>query len=233
MNLLLASTSTVHGSGYLEYLNDVLRHHFRNSDSITFVPYARPGGISYDDYTHIASTYFDKLGLPLRGIHQMNSEEIGKSQGIFVGGGNSFVLLKTLHETGMLSELKALTHAGIPYLGTSAGANIAGTTIMTTNDMPVVNPGSFHALDLVPFQINPHYQDPDPETKHMGETRETRIREFHVFNDIPVLGIREGAYVHVQNGTMRSEGTTSIRLFEQGKDAIELHPGSDLDFLLT
>lgn len=228
--LILASTSTVHGSDFLEYLSDVLKIHFKDADEVLFIPYARPGGITHDDYTDKASQSFEKIGKQLIGIHTFNDpiNAIRNSKGIFIGGGNTFVLLKQLNENNLVETLKKTINQGIPYLGTSAGTNITGQTIGTTNDMPIVYPPSFNALGLIPFNINPHYLDPDPNSTHMGETRETRIAEFHKFNSIPVVGLREGSYLEVHDDTVILKGKLSARIFKKDLPPYEFSSNSEL-----
>ncbi|NJW54506.1 dipeptidase PepE, partial [Salinimicrobium sp. CDJ15-91] len=178
----------------------VLKIHFSDCKEILFIPYARPGGISHDEYNQNAQKAFEKAGLQIKGIHQFEnpSEAIKQAQGIFTGGGNTFLLVQQLYHFDLLQPLKEVLKTGIPYLGTSAGTNIAGLTMKTTNDMPIVYPPSFNTLGLVPFNINPHYLDPDSDSTHKGETRETRIKEFHQFNTPTVVGLREGSWLEVK-----------------------------------
>lgn len=232
MNLLLASTSRLHGGEYLDYLESELLLFFDQGAKVLFIPYARPGGISYDEYTAIAQTKFNALGFPMQGIHQFATplEGLKWAQGIFTGGGNTFVLLKTLQDLNLINPLRELVHGGLPYMGSSAGSNLAGLTVGTTNDMPIVHPSDFRALEAVPFNINPHYLDPLPNSTHMGETREMRIKEFHHFNEQPVLGLREGSWLHRKNSTLSLGGKLSARLFAKGAKAQEVEPGI-LDFI--
>ncbi|PTM02906.1 MAG: dipeptidase PepE [Bacteroidetes bacterium] len=232
-SIIIASTSTVHGSGYLEYLLDELKVHFKSANEILFVPYARPGGISHDGYTKIASKAFSKIDKTVKGLHEYENpkDAIRNAQGIFVGGGNTFVLVNQLYKNDVISAIKNALGEGTPYLGTSAGSNICGLTINTTNDMPIVYPPSFKTLGLVPFNINPHYLDPIPDSKHMGETRETRIKEFHAFNTQPVIGLREGSWIDVKDNNLTLKGTLEARIFEYGKAPYEIETNSDLGFL--
>ena len=195
--LLLASTSTVYGGTYLSYLRDELVDFFAERSEILFVPYARPSGISHDEYTEIARTFFAKLGKKVVGLHTFENPKkaVQEAEAIFTGGGNTFVLVNALYQLNIMDVLRETVLKGTPYMGTSAGSNIAGETMQTTNDMPIIYPPSFKTLGLIPFNINPHYLDPDPHSKHKGETRETRIKEFHVFNDTPVIGLREGSWL--------------------------------------
>ena len=232
-SIIIASTSTVHGSGYLEYLLDELKLHFKSADEILFVPYARPGGISHDDYTKIASEAFSKIDKTVKGLHEYENpkEAIRNAKGIFVGGGNTFVLVNQLYKNDVISAIQIAIDEGTPYLGTSAGSNICGLTMNTTNDMPIVYPPSFKTLGLVPFNINPHYLDPIPDSTHMGETRETRIKEFHAFNTQPVIGLREGSWIDVKGDNLTLKGTLDTRIFEYGKAPYDIETNSDLGFL--
>lgn len=231
-NILLASTSTLFGGKYLDYLSEEIIGLFKDVPEVIFIPYARPSGITHDDYTAKAAAFFATVGIELKGLHHFENptEAIRKASGFFTGGGNTFLLVKTLWELQLMQELKVAVEKGAPYLGTSAGSNIGGINMKTTNDMPIVYPPSFDCMGLVPFNINPHYLDPDPTLKHNGETRETRIVEFHTQNNIPVIGLREGNWIRVQNDRISTEGTQLTRIFEQGKTPYELEPGSELNF---
>jgi len=232
-NIIIASTSTVHGSDFLEYLLTELEVLFKNTDEIIFVPYARPGGVSHEFYTDKVKSVFKKIGKSVKGLHEFKNpfEAIENSKGIFVGGGNTFVLVNQLYKNNLIQPLSEAVRSGIPYLGTSAGSNICGLTMNTTNDMPIVYPPSFKTLALVPFNINPHYLDSDPDSKHMGETRETRIQEFHKFNTQPVVGLREGSFLMVKNDDIILKGPLSARIFEVDKTPYELNTNSSLTFL--
>lgn len=233
MNVILASTSTVFGGKPLDYLKNELTLLFKDTNDILFIPYARPGGISHDAYTKKMNEAFASIGKTLIGLHEFNQpiEAIKNAKGFFTGGGNTFVLLSQLYRFQLLEPLKIAIKSGTPYLGTSAGSNICGLTISTTNDMPIMYPPSFKSLGLVPFNINPHYLDPEPNSTHMGETRETRINEFHVYNSQPVVGLREGSWIEISENNCILKGTLSARIFEQNKDAYELAPLLDLSFL--
>jgi dipeptidase E len=137
-----------------------------------------------------------------------------------------------LYDTKVISSIKNVVENGIPYFGTSAGSNITGLTIQNTNDMPIIYPPSFNTFGFINFNINPHYLDPDPTSTHMGETRETRINEFHTLNKIPVLGLREGSWISVKGNSVVLKGPLDARLFQQGKPAKELPPETDLSFLM-
>lgn len=233
-NLLIASTSTVYGKPYLEYIRKEIIEFFNASKHILFIPYARPGGITFDQYTSIARKFFESNGLALKGIHEFDDpiNAVTDCNGIFTGGGNTFVLLKTLYDQGLLPHLRSRINEGIPYMGTSAGSNILGPSIRTTNDMPIVYPPSFDAIGAVDFNINPHYVDPDPNSKHMGETRETRIREFLAFNNVYVVGLREGSFIRIKENKISLGGRHTMRIFEKGKDPLELGANDELTFLL-
>lgn len=231
--LIIASTSTIHGSGYLDYLLEKLTLFFQFTETILFIPYARPSGLSHDAYTEIVHKAFQKIDKNIFGIHQFENPKkaLLEAKGIFVGGGNSFVLLDELYKNDVFDTLKSVIQSGTPYLGTSAGSNICGQTIGTSNDMPIVHPPSFDALSIIPFNINPHYLDPNPNNKHMGETRETRIKEFHFFNTQAVIGLREGSFLEVFDDRITLKGPLKARIFEQKKEAYEVESGTDLSLL--
>ncbi len=232
-NLIIASTSTVHGQSYLEYLKESLIKFYSDIDEILFIPYARPGGRSHDVYTELASKYFSDIGKKVTGIHTFPNpaEAVSQAKGIFTGGGNTFLLVSQLYQNQVMAPLREAIFNGTPYLGTSAGSNICGVTMQTTNDMPIVYPPSFKTLGTVPFNINPHYLDPDPNSTHMGETREDRIGEFHSQNQIPVIGLREGSWLRVTGNDIVLRGGLSVRVFEHGKEAYEIESGSLLNDL--
>lgn len=232
-NLIIASTSTLHGSGYLEYILEDLTLFYKNMDTILFIPYARPSGISHEEYTKKAAEAFAKINKTVKGIHEFENpvEAIKNAKAIFVGGGNTFVLTKQLYKNNLVEVLQNAIKTGTPYLGTSAGSNICGLTIKTTNDMPIVYPPSFNALAVVPFNINPHYLDPETNSNHMGETRETRIKEFHGFNTPPVVGLREGSWLQVHGNSIILKGQLSARIFEHNKAPYEVETGTELSNL--
>lgn len=221
--ILLASTSTVYGGTYLSYLQDELIDFFTGIDEILFVPYARPSGITHDEYTQIAQQFFNRVGKSIVGLHTFadTKKAIRQAKAIFTGGGNTFVLVNQLYGLEVMDVLREAVENGTLYMGTSAGSNIAGQTMQTTNDMPIVYPPSFKTLGLVPFNINPHYLDPDPQSKHKGETRETRIKEFHVFNDTPVIGLREGSWLRVEDEKVSLKGDLTARIFLKGQEPYE------------
>jgi len=232
-NIIIASTSTLHGGDYLEYLLPELSIHFEHCKTILFIPFARPGGISHDEYTAKVALAFSKINKEVKGIHEFEdfSIAIKNAEGIFTGGGNTFLLVTQLYENNIMNVLADAVKNGIPYLGTSAGSNICGLTMQTTNDMPIIYPPSFETLGLIPFNLNPHYLDSETQSKHMGETRETRINEFHSFNNIPVLGLREGSWLDVKGDTITLKGHLTARLFRQNQTPIEIESETDLNFL--
>ena len=228
--LIIASTSTLHKGTYLGYLQQELEILFRDVTEVLFIPYARPGGISHENYTKMAAKAFKKIGKNLRGIHTFENprQAIDQAQGIFTGGGNTFLLVQQLHDNKLLDPITNAIINGTPYLGTSAGSNICGITMQNTNDMPIVYPSSFNTLGLIPFNINAHYIDPDPKTTHMGESRATRIKEYHTQNNTPVVGLPEGSWLEVIGDTITLKGNHSARIFEKGKDSYLLETGAIL-----
>jgi dipeptidase E len=232
-NIIIASTSTLHGGDYLDYLLPELQLHFKDCKTILFIPYARSGGISHDEYTAKVALAFAKIDLAVKGIHEFEdpASAIQDAQGIFTGGGNTFLLVSQLYKNNIMTVLSETVKNGTPYLGTSAGSNICGLTMQTTNDMPIIYPPSFQTLGLIPFNLNPHYLDADKQSTHMGETRETRIQEFHAFNSVPVLGLREGSWLDVKGEKITLRGNLSARLFRQNQIPEELESGADLSFI--
>ncbi len=230
MNILLASTSTLYGGNYLEYLKDEIKTLFQGIDEILFIPFARPGGISHEEYTAKVAVFFEQLNIKVRSLHEFEEmpEAIQNAKAYFTGGGNTFLLVKTLLEKNLMHFLKENIETGKPYLGTSAGSNIGGINMKTTNDMPIVYPPGFECMELVPFNINPHYLDHDPLLKHNGETRETRIHEFLTQNDIMVVGLREGNWIRRIGDKITVEGSQMTRIFEKGKEPYEIEAGSQI-----
>lgn len=231
--VIIASTSTVFGGSYLDYLLPTLAEHFKNVSNLVFIPFARPGGISHEEYTEKVKPVFKQLNIEVKGIHEFENpiEAINNAEAIFTGGGNTFVLVSMLYKFNLLDAIQNAVENGTPYLGTSAGSNICGLTMGTTNDMPIAYPPSFRTLGLVSFNLNPHYLDPIEGSQHMGETRETRINEFHHYNPQSVLGLREGSWLEVLGKTITLKGNLQARLFQQGKAPIELETGADLSDL--
>jgi dipeptidase E len=226
--LLLISTSTVFGTRYLEHAYDELRDLLGQTGRVLFIPYALK---DCEGYAGRARAAFREMGYELESLHRSAHplQTVEKAEAIFCGGGNTFRLLKALGDAQLIEPIRRRVLAGMPYSGASAGANIACPTIRTTNDMPIVEPCSLAALNLVSFQINAHYVDADPNSTHMGETRETRIREFHEENTAPVVGLREGAMLRVDGDRIELRGRAGARIFRRGQAAVEVHPGAVLD----
>lgn len=231
--LIIASTSTIHGGDYLTYLLPTLKTLFKDCKTLLFIPYARPGGISHAEYTSKVKATFTTINIAVKGIHEFENatEAINNAEGIFTGGGNTFLLVSQLYKNEVMEILTTVVENGTPYLGSSAGSNITGISMQTTNDMPIVYPPSFKTLGLIPFNLNPHYLDADLQSKHMGETRETRIKEFHAFNATPVLGLREGSWLEVNDNKIILKGDLTARLFRQGENPEEVATESDLSWL--
>jgi dipeptidase E len=229
--VLLISNSTLYGSGYLDHAETEIREFLGNVAEVLFIPYAL-----YDRnaYTSTARDRFRKMGYALESIHTAADakQAVRDAEAIFIGGGNTFRLLKALYDFEVLETIRRRVAEGVPYIGSSAGSNVAGPTIKTTKDMPIVQPPSFDALGLVPFQISPHFLDPDPNSTHMGETQEERILQFLEENDAPVAGLREGAMVRVEYGSTILKGSSGARIFRKGREPVELMPGAHLDNLL-
>ena len=230
-HLLLISNSTLHGSGYLDHVEEEIRDLVGSARRVLFFPYALH---DCDDYAARARARFAAMGYDLTSAHSAADprKAVAETEAIFIGGGNTFRLLKTLQDLELLEPVRQRIRNGAPYIGSSAGSNVAGPTIRTTNDMPIVQPRSFGALGLVPFQINPHYLDPDPASTHMGETREERILQFFEENETPVLGMREGAWVRIENRSVTLGGSTGARIFRRGEKPIEVVPGDEISKLV-
>jgi dipeptidase E len=234
MRLLLISNSTNAGEKYLEYpkinIKDFLGGEYTE---VLFIPYA---GVtfSFDDYEQKVQERFSEIGIQVKSIHKFSNaiEAVEKAQVIVVGGGNTFRLLKLMQDNNILDTIRKKVLAGTPFIGWSAGSNVACPTIRTTNDMPVIQPAGFDALNLVPFQINPHYLDANPDG-HAGETREQRLQEFLELNpEITVIGLREGTMLNIENNSMKLIGPRSARIFKKGAEAKELSPNDDFSYLL-
>jgi len=230
--LLLISNSTVYGSGYLDHAESEIRKFLNGATRVVFVPYAVQDRRAY---AAKAEERFRRLGVALTSIHDVSNmpRAIEEAGVIFVGGGNTFRLLKGLHDHKLLHPIRERVVAGARYIGSSAGSIVACPSLKTTKDMPVVQPPSFEALGLIPFQISPHYLDPDPSSTHMGETQEERILQFLEENQNPVVGLREGSMLTVEKGAVILKGPHSARIFRQGESPVEMPPASDLsDHLL-
>src|SRR5258705_5247994 len=229
--VLLISNSTLYGSGYLDHAEAEVRDFLGEIGEVLFIPFAL---YDRDGYASTARDRFQKRGYGLDSIHSAADakQAVNDAEAIFIGGGNTFRLLKALYDSDVLELIQRRVSEGMPYIGSSAGSNVAGPTIKTTKDMPIVQPPSFAALGLVPFQISPHFLDPDPSSKHMGETQEERILQFLEENDTPVAGLREGAMVRVENDSTVLKGSSGARIFRKGHEPVEAKPGEKLDYLI-
>lgn len=229
--LLLISNSTLHGSGYLDHAEAEIRDFVGGRVRVVFVPYAL-----YDRraYCQQAENRLRGMGLEFTSAHDLSntSRAIEQAEIIFIGGGNTFRLLHELQQHKLLEPIRRAIRSGTVYIGSSAGSIVACPSLKTTKDMPVIQPSSFEALGLVPFQISPHYLDPDPTATHMGETQEQRILQFLEENDEPVIGLREGSIVRVESTAITLKGPHSARIFRRGVQAVEAASGSNLDELL-
>ena len=231
-NILLISNSTLHGSGFLDHAEGEIRDFLGQVRRVLFVPFALH---DQDGYATKVRDRLKLMGYDVESIHQASDKQraVNDAESIFIGGGNTFRLLKSLYEFDVIDLIRNRVDEGMLYMGSSAGSNVAAPTIRTTNDMPIVEPPAFDALGLVSFQINPHYLDPDPDSTHMGETREERIIQFLEENETPVVGLREGAMLRVENGTTTLKGSTGARIFRRGQVPVELKPVAIIDeFLL-
>jgi dipeptidase E len=218
----------VSGSGgYLDYAEEEIGRFLGDARRVLFVPFALA---DHEGYAQRVRERLGRMSYQVEGLHHASDARVAlkNAEAIFIGGGNTFRLLKGLYDLDLLETVRARVEAGVPYLGSSAGSNVAAPTIRTTNDMPIVQPPSFDALGLVPFQINPHYLDADPNSTHMGETREERILQFLEENTTPVLGLREGAWVRVEGTECRLGGKSGARWFCRGQSPVELENGATL-----
>jgi dipeptidase E len=229
--LLLISNSTLHGSGYLDHAETEIRDCVGDRTGVIFIPFAVH---DWKAYAATAHERFRDMGLDLTSVHDVSNmrRAIEEADVVFVGGGNTFRLLKALYDHDLLDPIRRRVAAGAPYIGSSAGSIVACPTLKTTKDMPVAQPPSFEALGLVPFQISPHYLDPDPSSTHMGETQEERITQFLEENEAPVVGLREGSVLRLQGGVVMLKGPHTARIFRRGEKPVEATPGCDLHELL-
>jgi dipeptidase E len=227
---LLISNSTIHGGGYLDHVHEEIVRMLKPRRTVLFFPYALA---DHDAYTTKARSRFATMGYSLASIHTSDNPKaaVVGADAFFVGGGNTFRLLKALQDFELIESIRQKVHTGTPYIGSSAGSNVAGLTIKTTNDMPIVQPRSFDALALVSFQLNPHYLDSDPNSKHMGETREERIVQFLEENETPVVGLREGAWLTIENGVTVG-GANGARIFRRGQLPTEAETGAEISSLV-
>jgi dipeptidase E len=232
MKGLLISTSKVYGTGYLDHAEAEIRDLLGPSARVAFIPHAL---FDRDGYAEVARQRFAAMGYRLESVHRapIPVAALDGADAIFVGGGNTFRLLKALYDLRLLEPIRRRVAAGMLYIGSSAGSNVACPTIRTTNDMPIVEPPSLAALGLVKFQINPHYLDPDPSSRHMGETREERLRQYLEENQVPVVGLREGAMLCVDGDSVLLAGSNSARIFRRGAEPVEVEPGARIDPLLA
>jgi dipeptidase E len=230
--LVLISTSTVFGTRYLEHAFAELRDALGGVSRVLFIPHALQ---DRDGYAAKARAAFEEIGYDLDSLHEAKdpARAVGEAEAVFCGGGNTFRLLKALYDMDLLPLIRGRVAGGMVYSGASAGSNLACPTIRTTNDMPIVQPPSFDALGLVAFQINPHYLDPAPGSTHMGETRETRILEFHEENETPVVGLREGAILRVEGESVLLKGAAGARIFRRGREPMEVAPVVEIGRLLV
>ena len=231
--MLLASTSTIYGQKYLEYLYEEIKVLFSGCQNILFIPYARPSGISHLDYTNKTKKVFRSINLRILDYKTENiRDQLEICDGIFTGGGNTFLLLNQLYEFNLIKDLRYKINSGTPYLGTSAGTNICGLSIGTTNDMPIIHVDSFNALGIINVNINPHYMDPINGIEHMGESRETRINEFHNFNDQLVIGLREGSSLKIEGDNIFLKGPKKAVIFKKDSKLFEIDTGFNLKNLI-
>ena len=230
--ILLISNSTLYGSGYLDHAETEIRSFLGDAKRILFVPFAL---YDLDAYANLARERFKAMGYELESAHEVPDapRAVNDVEAVFIGGGNTFRLLKALYDFDLLLPIRQRVAEGMPYIGSSAGSNVACPTIKTTKDMPIVQPPSFDALGLVPFQISPHYLDPDPNSTHMGETQEQRIIQFLEENSTPVVGLREGAMLRVEEGSTELKGASGARIFRRGYDPVEAEPGAKIYHLIS
>jgi dipeptidase E len=228
--ILLISSSKIYGSGFLDHAEAEIRGLLADIKRVLYVPYALS---DHDKLAAMAQERFEKMGYALTSIHKSSNpvQAVNDTDAIFVGGGNTFRLLKALYDRALLGPIRERVAGGMPYMGASAGSNVAGPTIRTTNDMPIVEPLSFDALGLVSFQINPHYIDADPTSTHMGETREERLMQFLEENETPVVGLREAAMLRIEHGKTTLRGSSGARVFRRGASPEEAVPGAQLDLI--
>src|SRR5947207_6458444 len=231
MRILLISNSTVHGRGYLDHVENEIRDFLGAARNILFFPFALH---DRDGYAAKATARFAAWGYEMTSAPNATDPDktVSEAGAIFIGGGNTFRLVKALQDFGFIDPIRRRIRNGAPYIGSSAGSNVAGPTIKTTKDMPIVQPRSFDSLGLVPFQISPHFQDPDPTSKHMGETQEERILQFLEENETPVLGMREGAWVRAGNGRVVLGGAKGARIIRREESPVEAVTGDEISRLV-
>jgi dipeptidase E len=225
--LLLISNSTVHGRGYLDHVASEMRDFMGSISHVLFVPFALHDRAAYAAKVR---ERFREMGLELVSVHDVSNMERAVEEAgiIFIGGGNTFRLLDSLYSHRLMEPIRRRVAGGTPFIGSSAGSIVAGPTLKTTKDMPVLQPPSFDALGLVRFQISPHYLDPDPNSMHMGESQEERILQFLEENEAPVVGLREGSFIRVEGEAITLKGPHSVRIFRRGCCTVEVPSGSEL-----
>jgi dipeptidase E len=225
--ILLISSSTVYGRGYLDHVEEQIKSFLGSARNVLFFPFAL---FDRDAYAAATKARFAAMGYSIETAHATPDphKAIEQTDAIFIGGGNTFRLLKALQDLDLLDPIRRKVKGGAPYIGSSAGSNVAGPTIKTTKDMPIVQPRSFDSLGLVPFQISPHFQDPDPNSRHMGETQEERILQFLEENQTPVVGIREEAWLVCENGAVTLKGKNGARIFRSGEAPVEAKPSDNI-----
>ena len=228
--MILASTSTIHGEEFLEYLFQEIKNLFVGCKNILFIPFARPSGLSHLAYTKKVQDQFKKVNLSVVDYSEDNDflQKLNKCDGIFIGGGNTFLLLQQLNKLKLIEKIREKIISGTPYLGTSAGTNICGISIGTTNDMPIVEIESRLSLQILPFNINPHFYEKNFDSKHMGESRETRIQEFLIYNKQPVVGLKEGSFLKINQENIILEGKENAIIFERNKKPYAINSGFNL-----
>ncbi len=234
MKLLLISNSTMPGESYLDYPKSEIQK-FLGKKPVTalFIPYAAVT-FSFDEYCEKVEERFAEIGHHIVGIHTFENpvKAIEQAEAIVVGGGNTWQLVRMMHERKLMYPIREKVFNDTPYIGWSAGSNVACPTLRTTNDMPITDPLGFECIGLVPFQINPHYLDANPEDLG-GETREQRINEFLEINaDIYVAGLREGTMFKLENDQLELIGKRPCRIFKKGEEPRELSAGDNFNFLL-
>ncbi|MDL2262618.1 dipeptidase PepE [Bacteroidales bacterium OttesenSCG-928-I21] len=238
MRLLLISNSTNKGEEFLTYPMPHIKEFLGGKElNCLFIPYA---GVTpaWDDLENRVQNRFSSIGHSIKSIHRFANpiKAVEEADVIVVSGGSTWNLLKLVREKGLIEPIRKKIMSGTPYIGWSAGANLACPTIKTTNDMPIVDPNGFDALNLIPFQINPHFLGTEDDKNvefHGGETREDRIKEFLKLNEnVYVAGLREGCIFRVENDKMTLIGKRSLRLFKNGETTIEMNPTEDFSFLL-
>jgi len=234
MKLLLLSNSTNAGEEYLKYPVNEIKRFLNGINEVLFIPYAIVT-FSYNEYEKMVGDRLNEIGVKVISIHHFNNpiKEIKNAKCIVIGGGNTFKLLKTIQDKKLIEPIKQrVLNKSIPYIGWSAGSNMACPTIRTTNDMPVIEPDNMNALNFIPFQINPHYQDTNLKN-HAGETLEQRILEFiNINKNIYVVGLREGTILKIIDSRVELIGNKPVRVFKYGNEIMEYKPGDNINFLM-